>query len=449
MIRKISHKLCHNLLLSLLIVWVAGAARAEVTVQEVSAGGLTAWLVEDHHIPALTVRMVFRDAGTASDVAPFHGRAGLFADMLTKGAGTRDEQAFTKALESKAIRLSTDASRDSLSVHMQTLTDHQEAAFSLLGDMLQRPRFDAGRLEEARARALSRLRQAQESPYYRGQLKWNRLAYGDHPYANPPLGTQAGIEALRTEELRRFHRHYVTRENAVMAVVGAIDAETLADLMAASLAGLPADFKPDRAVEHTTVAAAGTHETIAMDIPQRVVLFGGAGITREDEDFYAAYVMNHIIGGMTLTSRLGEAVRKEQGLSYHIGTNLDTSLHAAAFTGSFATKAAEAARALKTTKETLHAFAVNGTTAAELAQAKGFITGSFPLAIDNNNSIAHYLIGMQLYDLGKAYLNRRNDYFEAVTLEAVNRVAKRLIHPEKLIIVQAGQVNPPQPEPSE
>ncbi len=436
----------HKWWVCLAMMTMAGAATADVTVQEVRAGGLTAWLVEDHHIPALTVRMVFRDAGTASDAAPFYGRAGLVAEMLTKGAGARDQQAFAKALESRAIRLRTDAARDSLSVHMQTLSDHQDAAFALLGDVLQRPRFAPERLENARARALSSLRRAQESPYYRGQLQWNRLAYGEHPYANPPLGTTAGIKAITPPALHQFRTRYLTRENAVMAVAGAIDADTLAHLMESHLAGLPARFRPEQPIEDTAVSDVGTDQTIAMQIPQRVVLFGSGGVARADADFYAAYVMNQILGGMTLTSRLGEAVRKEQGLSYHIGTDLDTSLHAAALTGSFATIAADAPRALETTRQTLHELAVDGATEAELKQAKGFITGSFPLAIDNNDSIAHYLIGMQLYDLGKDYLNKRNAYFEAVTLEAVNRAAKRLIQLEKLIIVQTGQADEPPAE---
>lgn len=413
-------------------------ARAEVAVQEVTGGGVTAWLVEDHHIPALTVMIAFRNAGYTSDTPELSGRAQLLADMLMQGTDRMDDEAFHIALDDHAIQMGTSASRDLFSLTMTTLEENTDTAFSLLADALLRPRLDEARMREAQAQARTALRRMYESPQYRAGMAWNTQVYGTHPYANPPLGTVEGINAVNIAELERFRRTHLTKENMIIAVVGAIDDDTLEKLLDTHFSALPDHFTPDISIPDIAVSPAGSQTSVVMDIPQRIVMLGTQGLPRNDPDFYAAYVLNELLGGMTLTSRLGDVVRKQKGLTYSISSGLDMDLHSQAIKIMFATREEQADEALTATRETIGSLFTRPVTPEEVARSIGYITGSFPLNIDDNGSIANYLIAMQLYDLGMDYLDRRNALFHTVTPEQVQAAAERLLQPEGFHLIEVG-----------
>lgn len=421
-----------------LLLCYAPAALAKIAVQEVSGGGVTAWLVEDHHIPAFTIMIAFRDAGYASDTPQFAGRAPILADMLMEGTQRMDDQAFHIALDSHAIDLGVESSRDMLAFNMTSLTENTDTAFSLLSDAMLRPRFDPARLREAQAQALMTLKRMDESPEYRLGQTWNQQVYGSHPYANPPMGTVGGIKAITPEELERLRRTHLTKENVIISVVGAMDADRLEDLLDTHFSDLPEIFEPDVTIPDIAIAATGSTRQVTMDVPQRFILIGTQGLTRHDPDFYPAYVMNHILGGESMTSRLGDVVRKKNGFTYNIASALDIDLHSQSFKVMFATRQEQASQAVEATHTTISEFTTKGVTEAEVARAIGYITGSFPLNIDDNSSIANYLIAMQLYDLGTDYLDRRNELFRDVTLEEVNEAAQRLLKPGQFYQIEVG-----------
>lgn len=410
-----------------------------IDVQEVkTSSGLSAWLVEDYHVPVIEVVIAFKGAGSASDVAGKEGRATMLAQMLTEGTKQQTSQRFHKMLEEDAIQLSINASQDAVLVSMKTLSENRERAFSLMAEAILDPRFAEDKLNEVKSRMTARLRRLQSSPNYLASRKWQELSYSNHPYGMPGLGTVASIDGLMRPDFEAFHATHFTKENAVIAVVGAITHRELKSMLGVYLADLPKRFKPDEVIEEATVLDNGIKEQVVIDVPQSVVVFGTQGVKRTDPDFYAAYVMNHILGGSGLSARLGKVVRKEHGLTYHIGTDLVPYQYGAAWLGSFATRADEVDKALDLTKRTIARMAAEGVTQKEVDEAIGYITGSFPLNIDRNGAIANYLISMQMYGLGKDYLDRRNELFKAVTLEQVNRVAQKLLYPAKFVVVEAG-----------
>jgi len=188
-------------------------------------------------------------------------------------------------------------------------------------------------------------------------------------------------------------------------------------------------------VDNVTPQGLGRRIVVNLDVPQAVVDFGGPGIARKDPDFMAAYIVNHILGGGTFSSRLYQEVREKRGLAYSVSDSLVWLDHAALFIGGTATRADRTGEALDVIGKEIHRLAESGPTAAELTQAKNYLNSSFALNLDTSSKIAALLVQFQLDDLGIDYIAKRPALIGAVTLDDARRVAKRLLDGGLLVTV--------------
>ena len=230
----------------------------------------------------------------------------------------------------------------------------------------------------------------------------------------------------------------MTRDGLTIGVVGAIDADSLASLIDAAFAPLPetGNLKP---VEDVEITASGNFH-IPFDAPQTSIRFGAPGIDRHDEDFFAAFLVNHILGGGSFTSRFYEEIREKRGLTYGVYSYLADFDHANMFGGGMSTRADNKIQAVELLKAEIARMAKDGPTQEELDQAKRFLIGNYPLRFDSSSKISRQLVGLQNDDLGIDYFDKRNSYIKAVTLEQAKRAAKRILDPSRLLMVTIGQV---------
>jgi zinc protease len=215
-----------------------------------------------------------------------------------------------------------------------------------------------------------------------------------------------------------------------------VTAQELGPLLDLAFGDLP-DASAPVAVADAEPVDGGT-VIVRKSVPQSRVLFGQDGLARDDPDFYAAYVANHLLGGGGFTSRLTEEVREKRGLAYSVYSYLYPLDHGPLWFGGVGTANAAVDESIRLIRKEIARMAAGDIEAAELADAKTYLTGSFPLRLTSNDQIASLLVSMQVDDLGIDYLEKRNGYIEAVTLEDVRRVAKRLYHPERLLVVVVG-----------
>lgn len=412
-------------------------ARAIEIQRVVSPGGVEAWLVEDHTNPIIAVRFAF-DGGAALDPDGREGLAEMVSSLLDEGAGDLDSQAFQRRLEDLAVRLRFDAGRDTFGGHLKTLTKNRDAAFDLLRLALTAPRFDDEPVARIRNQILAGLRRELENPSTIASRTLLRALFPDHPYGRPVGGTPESIAAITTGGLKRFVEKRLARANVAIGVVGDITPKVLAGLLDSTFGGLPERAAPGRVAE-TKPALSNELIVVTKPVPQSAIVFGQEGIKRDDPDFYAAYVMNYVLGGGGFTSRLYGEVREKRGLAYSVYSSLYPLDHAALILGGAGTANARVAETLSVVREEWRRLAAGGLTEKELADAKTYLTGSFPLRFTSSGRIASMLVGMQRDNLGIDYLERRNSYIEAVSLDDVNRVARRILHADRLIVVVVGE----------
>jgi zinc protease len=422
---------------ALVAVSFAVPASAAVEIQRVvSPGGIEAWLVQEDTLPMIAVSFAFR-GGSAQDPADKPGVANMLSGLLDEGAGDLDSQAFQSRLDDLSISLGFDAGADSFSGRLRTLTENRDEAFRLLGLALTSPRFDAEPVERIRAQIVSGIRSRERDPDSIAGKAWMEAAFPNHPYSRPTDGTLETVAAITVADLQAYRADKLARGNLKIGVVGNIDAATLGRLLDETFGKLPAE--PKLAPVSDAVVAAAPRIDIDMSIPQTVIRFGGNGLKRSDPDFLAAYVANHIFGGGSFSSRLYDEVREKRGLAYSVGTYLAPFDHGALFAGATATRADRAEETIAIIESEMKRFATEGPTEAEVAKAKSYLIGNYPLRFDSSVEIAGQLLAIQLDDLGIDYVNKRNDLIRAITVEDVRRAAARLFDDGKLIVARVGQ----------
>ncbi len=415
------------------LVVFAAPALATTIERVVSPGGIEAWLVHEPAVPLIAMDFAFV-GGAVQDPAGKGGTANLAASLLDEGAGDFDSKTFHDRLERKAVEIAFQAERDTLRGSLRTLTENRDEAFEDLRLALTAPRFDVSDVEINRAQLLSMLRRATTSPTEIASLRWWQTAFPGHPYGHPVGGTLETVPAITVDDLKDYTRRTLARANLKVAIVGDIDAETAKTMLDRVFGALPAqpELKPVAAVSPQGL---GKRIVIKLDVPQAVVTFGGLGIARKDPDFMAAYIVNHILGGGSFSSRLYQEVREKRGLAYSVYDSLVWLNHAALFLGGTATRADRAEETLDIIQKEIHRLAETGPTADELAKAKAYLNGSFALNLDTSSKIAGLLVQLQLDDLGIDYFTRRPEMISAVTLDDARRVAKRLLDGGLLVTV--------------
>lgn len=399
--------------------------------------GAQVWFAEDHTVPmiALTASL---PAGSVYDPSAKAGLAALAASLLDEGAGNLDSTAFQAALANRAIQLNVETGRDSITVSMAVLSSNAKEAFRLLGLALSRPRFDADAVSRVRAQMLQGLEEEKSEPASVAEKSFNSFYFGAHSYGHPPGGDARALTAIAPDDLKTFARSHWVRGGLRVAIAGDVNAAAAAVLLRAAFGALPEQAPPPPPAP-MRVGAPGLH-VVEMDVPQPAAFFALPGLLRSDPDFLTGYVANYILGGGGFASRLTKEVREKRGLTYDISTDLIPYRRAGLLLGEVAARKDAMRQTIAVVRETMRKFVADGPTQQELADAKTYLNGAFPLAFASDAGLAAQLNYFQQMGLGIDYLDKRPGLIDAITIGDIRRVTRRLCDPSKMTIVVAGSL---------
>jgi zinc protease len=411
-------------------------ARA-VDIKEVtSPGGIKAWLVEEPSIPFMALELRFK-GGASLDRDGKRGAINLMTGLIEEGAGDLDATGFASAREALAASYGFDVYDDALSISAQFLSENRDEAVALLKLALTQPRFDPSAIERVRGQVQSIIASDLNDPNKIAGAAYDKLAFGDHPYGSNLNGTAESVGALTREDIVTAFGDTIARDRLFVGAVGDITEEELGALLDDLLGDLPQTGAKLPARAEYLLEGGAT--VVDFNTPQSVAIFGHEGIERDDPDFFAAYVLNQVLGDSGLNSRLMNEVREKRGLTYGVYSYLLPKDHAALYLGQVASANERIAEAIKVIRDEWSKIATDGVTAEELATAKTYLTGAYALRFDGNAPIARILVGMQMDDLPISYIETRNARVEDVTLDDIKAVAKRLLKPEELHFLVVGQ----------
>ena len=415
--------------------WVADAQAMQI--QPVTgASGVEAWLVEDHSVPVVTIRFAFA-GGAARDPVGKGGAASMVASLLDEGAGPYDSLAFHRRIDDLAGQLRFSAAQDEFDGSLRSLKQNLSDSADLLRLALAEPRFAPEDIERIRGETLAGLaRQAKNPRSLSGRL-WMHDAFEKHPYGSSVDGSEESVGAITRDDLAAFAGARFHRSGLLVGIVGDIDKTEAAALIDRIFGDLPKGADETEIAE-TKPLDDGALVVSRAAVPQSVVTFGQAGPKRDDPAWYAAYVLNEILGGGGFRGRLMKEIREKRGLAYGVSTQLVPYRHAGLIVGNVATENGRVAESIALVREEWRHMREEGPTAVELENAKTYLTGSFPLGLDSTQHIAGVLVQMQQDKLGIDYLDRRASLIGGVTLDEARSVAKKLFDPGALSFAVVG-----------
>lgn len=407
------------------------------TIQQFTTpGGVSVWLVEEPSIPILSLRMAWQ-AGVTNDPAGLEGLTAAMVYHMNEGAGELDAQAFFKRMEELNMSFSCSASNESTFCNASMLTDNAGDSFDMIALALSEPRFDDGPFERFRREQEVGLETRETNPQYLAGRARIEALYPDHAYAR---NTSAESLAAITQDAMRTQKNLLmVREGMLVTAVGAISPEDLAPMIDKVVAGLPDSSETAETDNVVLATAPDAPVAVALPQPQSLVTFAAPAMTRDDPDFYAAVVLNYTFGGGGFESRLMQDLRVEKGLTYGVYTSVNPGEKLQIWSGGGQTKNESAGEFIAGVKDNMSKMVAEGMTEEELADAKSYLTGSYPLGFDSNAKIAGNMMGIRLVDLPVDFFDKRNAMVEAVTLEDVNRVARDYLNPDNFTFVVVGQ----------
>lgn len=416
----------------------APAQAAILDIQQVtSPGGIKAWLVEDHTVPVISVRFLFKDAGAVNDPKDKQGVSQILSNTLDEGAGDLDSKAFQEKLNDHSITLGFQSSRDDFCGAVKTLSKYQQQAFDLLTLALTRPRFDKDPVRRMIDSNLVRIRSNMTDPEWMSARLTNAVVYGDHPYALNTGGTLSSLPRITPDDLRAKFKTQFGRNNLVVAVAGDMTAGEVSAMLDKVFGQLPQTAIVHK-VDDVTFGDPPSISLYQQNIPQTIINMVIPGIKHTDPDYHAAEVMDFVLGSSGFGSRLTEEVREKRGLTYGIYSGLSEMNHSATLSIGTATRNEMARDVMTITKDVMSDMAASGITGKELKDAKSYLIGSVPLQLTSTDRISATLMGLLSEDLPVDYMEQRAAAIEKLTLDDVLRVSRKILSAPHVKIILVG-----------
>jgi zinc protease len=434
-------------ILAAALLLISGLATAVPAIQNWrTANGVPIYFIPARELPMVDAQILF-NAGSARD-GERPGLAKLTSGLLEEGAGDWSADAIADRFDQVGARFSASSRRDSASVALRSLVDSRylQPTVETVARLLKEPTFAPDAVERVRQQMLTALRDRAQSPGAIAQDAFYKALYGNHPYAIPPEGTVASLNAITRAEIQEFHRRHYTAANAVVAIVGDLDrpaAEQLANTLVGSLP------QGERVPPTPPVAPLAASQTLRIPHPssQSHILIGQVGVSRADPDYYALYLGNHVLGGNGLVSQLSQEIREKRGLAYGAYSGFSPMRQAGPFLLNLQTRNDQVDIALQVAQTTLREFTANGPDPRILEEARQNITGGFALDLAGNGKLAGALGSIAFHGLPLDYLQNYISMMNGISLEQVKTAWQRHVQPDRLItvIVGGGEQGTPKP----
>ena len=422
------------IMLSLATAMPALAAAGPLGKRIVLENGMVLLLSEKHDIPMVTVSMAIQ-AGNTAVPGDKPGLASITASLLTQGTTKRTASQISREIDFIGGSLSASGGEDFASAGLRVLKKDIRTGLDLLSDVLLNPVFDQKEIDRKVRETLAEIQRQKEEPSVVANNAFAKAVFGGNAYGRTNEDVAAYLPKLTRQDVLSFYTEHYCPDHAVIAVVGDVTEKEIVALLNEYLGSwrrkgqtLPAPVQPPT-IERTAL------KKIDKDITQANIAMGNLGISRENPDFYPCMVMNYILGGGGFSSRLMDNIRDNRGLAYDVHSGFAAQKEPGAFMVTIQTKNESANEVLAETLKEIRRIQIELVTDRELNDAKAYLTGSFPLRMDTSAKIAAMLTSIELFNLGLDYPKRYPVLINAVAREDVQRVAKKYLHPDSMVIV--------------
>ncbi|MEO0115647.1 MAG: pitrilysin family protein [candidate division WOR-3 bacterium] len=402
--------------------------------------GLVIITTEDHKLPMLEIRAVIK-AGSGNDPKGKEGLANLVCRLLVRGTKNRTLDKINSAIEFVGGELSEFTDKDNSAINLRVLTKDLDLAIDLLVDLLLNPTFPDSEIVKLKDEIIGTIARSEEEPDEIGRKAFFQLLFPNHPYGHPVIGYPSAIKAITKQDILDFYQRYYTPNNSFIVAVGDFSHKALVEKIADKLNNWQRKDVPELLIPTPSPFPKPTVKIINKpEINQAYIFLGFLGLKENAPDLFAARVMNFILGGSALSSRLGISVREKGGLAYDVGSYFERNLYPGAYIFSTQTKIDNTQIVIDKILAEIRKMRNEGITQKELAKAQKFYTGNFPLTFDSFSDKVNLISRIERYRLGLDYINKFNERVQSLTIEQINEAAKNHLFPDNYLLVIVGNV---------
>lgn len=405
--------------------------------------GMVVIVQENHSNPTVAVSGYIK-AGSYFDTKEKSGTAILVADMVGRGTKTRSAFDLAKQVEYVGANVDTSAEVESMNFGAKSLTKDFPLILDILADELRNATFPQDQFEKAVSERASALEQSKESPESMAYSAFYNSVFPEgHPYHELTVDqAQQELKNITLSDLASFYNSYYRPDATIITIVGDVTGPQATEMVEKYFGDWGASGTTP-AIDIPTIQPQAQAKKIVIPMADKSevdVLYGYAlGIKRSDPDFYALRVMNQVLGGGgALGSILGDEIREKRGLVYNVYSTFDATLGAGPWYVSLGTNPKNADQAIKVLRTEIERMKKNGVPKDKFVQARNFIVGVFPVALETNEGVARTLLNAEFYGLGMDYLQNYSKIYRSVTLDQVNAAAKKHLNSNNGTLVIAG-----------
>ncbi|HWA05403.1 MAG TPA: pitrilysin family protein [Ignavibacteria bacterium] len=400
--------------------------------------GINVLVIENNKIPAVSVRMVFKDAGSFYDGDKF-GLASITAEMLTKGTINRSATEIAEEIDFVGGSINAGSDWDGSYISLSVLKKHLNTGIDILSDVAQNPVFAEDELARVKEQRLSSILQSKDDAGHLSDKKFNKVVYSELPYSNPAEGTEVTVKNITNEDLKEFYKMNYYSGNLIIAFVGNITKEEALKITEEKFSNLPKDGM-NRVNSFKYSEKTGIKNVYVINKPGAVqsnLRVGHLGIPRNNPDYIAVTIMNTILGGY-FGSRINYNLREKHGFTYGARSYFNPHLYSGDFSVDTDVRNEVTDTSVSLILEELKRIITEEVTDEELETVKNYMTGVFPLQLETANAVASRVINLKLYNLPKDYYSKYISAINALTKQDILDAAKKYIHPENTTIVVSG-----------
>ena len=401
--------------------------------------GMVLLLSERHTIPSVTINMLIK-AGQVLEPSDKAGLAHITAGLLTEGTKKRSSSQIAEEIEFVGGGIGASGGDDSASVNLTILKKDLDLGLDILSDILLNPVFSEEEIIRKVRETKASIEKEKENPSAVAGKEFAKTVFGDHPYGRPTEGLPETLDRIVRDDIVKFHAAHYIPNNTIMAVVGDVTEKEIVSKLNRYLK----DWKKREVVNPVFPPVKPLSQKIVKPIDKKItqanIVLGHIGIERENPDYYAAYVMNYILGGGGFTSRLMDNIRDNKGLAYDVHSYFAPMKHSGYFNVGVQTKNESAKVAIEEVLKEMERIRSVPVTDKELEDAKAYLTGSFPLKLDTNKKIAGMLTAIEFFNLGLDYPDRYPKMINSLTKDDILRVARKYLNPDNYIMVVVGDL---------
>ncbi|WP_404785693.1 M16 family metallopeptidase [Altericista sp. CCNU0014] len=415
-----------------------GSASQTLPETLVLSNGLKILLLSDRSSPTVTLNGNIQ-AGNGLDLYAKAGVASLTAETVMGGTATRDATALAKDLEDRGVSLDFSSFREGVEIEGHALAEDLPLLLETLAEVLQEAAFPEVELELSRKQMISSLHVESDDPARLGRKVLQQKIYPpDHPYYVFP--TIETVQSITQDDVLAFYHRWYTPKQTILALVGDFDIAQIQAQIQNCFGNWNAQGDELTPPVPAVALPSATHR-VKVPLPgksQAITYMGYPGIKRRDPRYHAAMVLNQVLGGDTLSSRLGAEIRDRQGLTYGIYSYFAAGQQAGPFAIEMQTAPEDTERAVQSTVALLQNLRQNGISAVELSTAKRTLIDSYPVELANPDAVVHRMLVNAVDGFGPEEMRDLPGKIDAVTMEQIDGAIQDLIRPDRLLIVTAG-----------